>query len=151
MTTIQKASQNSTELALYVDLPKFDFPVVFGEMVNPLNIGSVAASFFLFINDVKEYIIPDPTLALGNPQQPTSSQQLNAATTSQPTLANPDRSSNAHPTERAGQYSLILDPDIVRDNPVEAKHRRLVRSHRNGPLDRDLKPNPKIRDELNVS
>lgn len=47
-------------------------------------------------------------------------------------------------------YSIVLDPDLLRDNPVEAKHRRLVRSHRNGPLDRDLKPNPKIRDELNV-
>ncbi|KAG1434614.1 hypothetical protein G6F56_014249 [Rhizopus delemar] len=48
-------------------------------------------------------------------------------------------------------YSIVFDPDLHRDNPVEAKHRRLVRSHRSGPLDRDLKPNPKIRDELNVS
>lgn len=47
-------------------------------------------------------------------------------------------------------FSSIIDPEIVRDNPVEAKHRRLVRSHRNGPLDRELKPNAKIRDELNV-
>jgi phosphatidylinositol 3-kinase len=47
-------------------------------------------------------------------------------------------------------YAVVLDTDFQRDNPVEAKHRRLVRSHRNGPLDRDLKPNPKIRDELNV-
>lgn len=38
----------------------------------------------------------------------------------------------------------------MRKNPVEAKHRRLVRDHRNGPLDRELKPNAKIRDELNV-
>lgn len=45
----------------------------------------------------------------------------------------------------------VVDPEIVRENPVEAKHRRLVRSHRNGPLDRELKPNAKIRDELNVS
>jgi len=45
----------------------------------------------------------------------------------------------------------IVDPEIVRKNPVEAKHRRLVRDHRNGPLDRELKPNAKIRDELNVS
>lgn len=52
---------------------------------------------------------------------------------------------------KAIHYSIVLDPDLLRDNPVEAKHRRLVRSHRNGPLDRDLKPNPKIRDELNVS
>lgn len=38
---------------------------------------------------------------------------------------------------------------MVRENPVEAKHRRLVRGHRSGPLDRELKPNAKIRDELN--
>lgn len=44
----------------------------------------------------------------------------------------------------------LIDPDIVRDNIVEAKHRRLVRGHRSGPLDRELKPNAKIRDELNV-
>ncbi|KAG0371238.1 Phosphatidylinositol (PI) 3-kinase [Gamsiella multidivaricata] len=42
----------------------------------------------------------------------------------------------------------VEDPEMSRENPVEAKHRRLVRSHRNGPLDRELKPNPKIRDEL---
>lgn len=46
---------------------------------------------------------------------------------------------------------IVDDPEIARENPVEAKHRRLVRSHRNGPLDRQLKPNPKIRDELAVS
>jgi hypothetical protein len=44
----------------------------------------------------------------------------------------------------------VLDHEISRTNPVEDKHRRLVRSHRSGPLDRDLKPNARIRDELNV-
>ncbi len=44
----------------------------------------------------------------------------------------------------------VLDPEMARTNPVEDKHRRLVRSHRSGPLDRDLKPNARIRDELNV-
>jgi hypothetical protein len=38
-----------------------------------------------------------------------------------------------------------------RENPVEDKHRRLVRSHRSSPYDRELKPNAKIRDELGVS
>lgn len=46
---------------------------------------------------------------------------------------------------------VVVDPEIARTNPVEDKHRRLVRSHRSGPLDRDLKPNARIRDELNVS
>lgn len=44
----------------------------------------------------------------------------------------------------------VVDPDIVHENPVEDKHRRLVRSHRNSPYDRDLKPNAKNRDELAV-
>jgi hypothetical protein len=33
---------------------------------------------------------------------------------------------------------------------VEDKHRRLVRSHRSGPFDRELKPDPNIRDQLSV-
>lgn len=45
---------------------------------------------------------------------------------------------------------IVEDHEIARENPVEAKHRRLVRSHRNSSLDRELKPNPKIRDELSV-
>ena len=40
---------------------------------------------------------------------------------------------------------------MILENPVEDKHRRLVRSHRSGPLDREMKPNAVIRDELNVS
>lgn len=45
---------------------------------------------------------------------------------------------------------VVVDPEIARTNPVEDKHRRLVRSHRSGPLDRELKPNAKLRDDLNV-
>ncbi|UKZ82179.1 hypothetical protein TrVFT333_009963 [Trichoderma virens FT-333] len=47
---------------------------------------------------------------------------------------------------------MTYDPEVgQRDNPAEAKHRRLFRSsHRHGILDRDLKPNAKVRDELNV-
>ena len=45
----------------------------------------------------------------------------------------------------------VVDPDLVNmDNPVENKHRKLARSYRTGPLDKNLKPNAKIRDELNV-
>ena len=45
----------------------------------------------------------------------------------------------------------IVDPEIARENPVEDKHRRLIRSHRSGALDRELKPNAKDRDELAVN
>jgi phosphatidylinositol 3-kinase len=53
---------------------------------------------------------------------------------------------------RAAEASFIkvVDLEMFRENPVENKHRKLVRSHRNGPMDRDLKPNSKIRDDLNV-
>ncbi|KAJ5754612.1 Phosphatidylinositol 3-kinase [Penicillium manginii] len=45
----------------------------------------------------------------------------------------------------------IYDPEVgMTGNPCEDKHRRLIRSHRTGIMDRDLKPNPKNRDELNV-
>ncbi|KAJ3026670.1 UNVERIFIED_CONTAM: Phosphatidylinositol (PI) 3-kinase [Siphonaria sp. JEL0065] len=82
---------------LYIDLPKFDFPLIHHE---------------------KEYVLPSNIT---------------------PLIPN-----TVH------QYRRIYDPEIARgDNPVEAKHRKLARSHRNGPLDRDLKPNAKIRDELN--
>jgi len=48
-------------------------------------------------------------------------------------------------------FWTVIDPDIARENPVEDKNRRLVRSHRSSPYDRELKPNAKIRDELGVS
>uniref|UniRef100_A0A060TBU9 Phosphatidylinositol 3-kinase VPS34 n=1 Tax=Blastobotrys adeninivorans TaxID=409370 RepID=A0A060TBU9_BLAAD len=44
----------------------------------------------------------------------------------------------------------VRDPEQSRENPIEAKYRRLIRSHKSGPLDKELKPNAKIRDELNV-
>ncbi|KAI8618326.1 kinase-like domain-containing protein [Chytriomyces sp. MP71] len=81
---------------LYIELPKFDFPVIHHE---------------------KEYTLPIATM-------PLQAQSIN-------------------------QFRRIYDPETTRDNPVENKHRKLGRSHRNGPLDRDLKPNAKIRDELN--
>ena len=53
----------------------------------------------------------------------------------------------------------IYDPESIRimadvngeGNPVEAKYRRLARSHRTGRGDRELKPGPDMRDLLNVS
>ncbi|ORZ20587.1 kinase-like domain-containing protein [Absidia repens] len=129
----KKASLSSDSLALYIELPKFDFPVVYGDT---------------------EYKLLDPTRILGDQQAPapqTNTAIANAMNQPMHNANNNDtRRLSQHPTESTlTHYSVILDPDLLRDNPVEAKHRRLVRSHRNGPLDRDLKPNPKIRDELN--
>lgn len=45
----------------------------------------------------------------------------------------------------------LYDPDSWRENPVEIKHRKLLRSQRLGDEGRDLKPGPADRDRLNVS
>jgi phosphatidylinositol 3-kinase len=97
----------SGQVFVYIDFPRFDFPVIFSDW---------------------EY--PEP------------------ATTS--TLAGVFMTRGVIEEGDGGPAGFVADAEGTRDNPVEAKHRRLVRSHRNGPLDRDLKPNAKIRDELNV-
>lgn len=43
---------------------------------------------------------------------------------------------------------LTFDPELMKDNPVENKHRTLARSHRTDRIDRELKPTSKIRDEI---
>ncbi|RIB03510.1 atypical PIKK PI3K protein kinase [Gigaspora rosea] len=107
----KQESSKSKNLYLYIDLPKFDFPVVFSEPVS------------------MDYPVPSVT-------QP-------------PVVVNSHGHTSTVTTSSDPNIILIIDPEIARENPVEAKHRRIVRSHRNGPFDRDLKPNAKIRDELN--
>ncbi|KAJ1806698.1 Phosphatidylinositol (PI) 3-kinase, partial [Coemansia sp. RSA 2599] len=51
---------------------------------------------------------------------------------------------------RDPKYCLVFDPEMYRDNPAEGKHRRLLRGYRSGLLDRELKPNATIRDQLNT-
>lgn len=98
-----------------------------------------------------EYNLPGPFTVVQNSTAPNINDDdpLMAAMSQQ---IYPDQHNSITDLDRQTlmHYSIVLDPDFQRENPVEAKHRRLVRSHRNGPLDRDLKPNPKIRDELNV-
>ncbi|GAA6023183.1 hypothetical protein JCM11491_003292 [Sporobolomyces phaffii] len=121
---IHKAeSEKSENLFLYIDLPKFDFPVVFSEAEYPLPV----------LSSLTHSSAVGPTLASSS-----------VAGTSTPSQLNPNTLSSSE-----SNLFSIVDPEIVRKNPVEAKHRRLVRDHRNGPLDRELKPNAKIRDELN--
>ena len=40
--------------------------------------------------------------------------------------------------------------EMLQENLVEIKHHKLVRSIRSGTVSRDLKPNAKTRDQLNV-
>ncbi|KAF9000637.1 atypical/PIKK/PI3K protein kinase [Cyathus striatus] len=106
-------TEKSENLFLYIDLPRFDFPVIFSEPeATPIASSS------------------------SNTQQP----HAHAIVTPAITLSL---------TAEPGLWSVI-DPELAHQNPVEDKHRRLVRSHRSSPYDRELKPNAKIRDELAV-
>ncbi|KAI5777686.1 kinase-like domain-containing protein [Geopyxis carbonaria] len=120
----QSSAASKDEHYLYIDFPRFDFPVTYAD---------------------HEYIsasnpLPDDS-ALGTSPAAVTGQRPAPS-------VNPEAAAGG----AVGPPRLILkvyDPEVARDNPAESKHRRLVRSHRNGPLDRDLKPNAKIRDELN--
>lgn len=105
-------TEKSENLYLYIDLPRFDFPVVFSEPVS----SSIPATSTAPLPSTSQLPVPSPAAA------------------------------NALISDL--NLWSIVDPEIVRENPVEDKHRRLVRSHRSSPYDRELKPNAKIRDEL---
>ncbi|KAH7390258.1 kinase-like domain-containing protein [Cadophora sp. MPI-SDFR-AT-0126] len=113
---------------LYVELPRFDFPIVFADHEYP----------------------PPPISSL----QHLSASQSNIILKPPPEVQygpgiNGLRDNDDHGL--GGRLVRVYDPEVgARDNPAESKHRRLVRSHRTGVLDRDLKPNAKVRDELNA-
>ncbi|KAJ5689498.1 Phosphatidylinositol 3-kinase [Penicillium macrosclerotiorum] len=106
---------------LYVDFPRFDHPIVWAD---------------------HQY-----------PPPPISSYPQNAP-------IHPNSALKPVPEVRFGpgidggdgtEVVKIYDPEVGQTgNPCEDKHRRLIRSHRTGFMDRDLRPNPKNRDELNV-
>ncbi|KAG9105258.1 Phosphatidylinositol (PI) 3-kinase, partial [Ceratobasidium sp. 392] len=105
----------SESLFLYIDLPRFDFPVLFTEP-EALNLPPSTSSHA----PVPPSVTPVTVGAVAPLMDFKAEMQIWG----------------------------IVDPDIARENPVEDKHRRLVRGHRGGPLDRELKPDAKIRDEL---
>ncbi|KIR59973.1 phosphatidylinositol 3-kinase [Cryptococcus bacillisporus CA1873] len=107
------ATEKSDNLYLYVDLPKFDFPVVFSE---------------------QESLITLPTQPVVHPPSQNS----------QPTSALPPNLLSNDP-----HLWKTYDPEAWRENPVEIKHRKLLRSQRLGDEGRDLKPGPADRDRLN--
>ena len=115
---------------LFVDFPRFDFPIVFTDYeYTPTPVSSMAHHSQ---NTGNINLKPPPEVHFGP--------GINAAGN-----GIGDDDDNAPPLIR------IYDPEVgVKDNPAESKHRRLVRSTRTGILDRDLKPNAKIRDELNT-
>lgn len=121
---INKQSSTSSERKgghyLFIEFPRFDFPVVYSDY---------------------EYA--------STSHLTTVNSSISPSTTTPPSVAQRATPQSNSDTSGLGFTMRVYDPEITRDNPAESKHRRLVRSHRNGPLDRDLKPNAKIRDELN--
>ncbi|KAI0101268.1 phosphatidylinositol 3-kinase [Daldinia grandis] len=113
---------------LNVELPRFDFPVVFADHEYP----PPPISSFQHLSASQSNIIlkPPPEVSYG------------------PGINGPGDGGNI--MDR--RIVRIYDPEVgARDNPAESKHRRLVRSqHRHGILDKDLRPNAKVRDELNM-
>ena len=115
-----KADTDDENFILYVEFPRFDHPIVWAD---------------------HEY-----------PPPPVSSYP-------QTSHINPHSALKPIPEVRLGPgiegangdgVIRIYDPEVGQTgNPCEDKHRRLIRSHRTGIMDRDLKPNPKNRDELN--
>lgn len=110
---------------LFIELPRFDFPIVFAD---------------------HEYV-PAPMSLL----QHLSTSQSNIILKPPPEVQlGPGINASDDTTGYGGRLVKICDPEVgTRDNPAESKHRRLVRSYRSGMLDKDLKPNAKVRDELN--
>lgn len=116
-------SLQSEDIFLYVDLPRFEIPIVYCE---------------------QEASLPTPAAAIGS-QTTQSGPLINDAT------VGPNAGTSSASRGIDASLFTVYDGDMLmeRENPVEAKHRRLVRSHRSGPLDRELKPNANVRDELN--
>ncbi|KAI5305831.1 Phosphatidylinositol (PI) 3-kinase [Ascosphaera atra] len=126
LTAEEKFRMNSDleNFYLYIELPRYDFPIIFEDF----------------------YYDEQPTEESDSKSKPGQG----------------GRSSKPAPEVHLGpgiadgglgdwaDVFKVYDPEIgQKSNPVEEKHRRLTRSRRTGFMDRDLKPNPKTRDELN--
>ena len=127
---VESDEEEGERYTLLIDFPKFDFPVVFTD---------------------HEYA-PPPISSQAHHAPPTGNVNLKPPPEVQlgPGI-NGTGNGIGDDDENAPPLIRIYDPEVgAKDNPAESKHRRLVRSHRTGVLDRDLKPNAKIRDELNT-
>ena len=119
--------EDEENFTLYIDLPRFDFPVVFED---------------------HEY---EPSKLIREFQSTPSASGVNMKQPAPEVKYGPGIA-GAEAQAEDEQYPVItiFDPEqFQRDNPCETKHRRLVRSDRNTYVDRDQKPNAKLRDELN--
>lgn len=125
-----RLDEGEKKFTLIIDFPRFDFPIVFTDFEYappPISSQTHHAPSSGTVN-----LKPPPEVHLG------------------PGINSPGGVAGTDDLTAPPLIS-IYDPEVgAKDNPAESKHRRLVRSHRTGILDRDLKPNAKIRDELNT-
>ncbi|KAJ9602650.1 Phosphatidylinositol (PI) 3-kinase [Cladophialophora chaetospira] len=119
-------SDDEERFTLYIDFPRWDFPVIFEDFgYEPSRLMKE------FSSNLSGSVLspkPQPEVRYGP--------GIAAGTT----------------VVDDEEYPIvqIFDPEqFQRENPCESKHRRLVRSDRNAFSDSDQKPNAKMRDELN--
>lgn len=118
---------DNEKFTLNIELPRFDFPVVFSDHEYPPP--PISSMQHLSSSQSNIILKPPPEVQFGP--------GINGI-------------GEGNDSGFSGRLVRIYDPEVgARDNPAESKHRRLVRSHRTGVMDRDLKPNAKVRDELN--
>ena len=118
--------EDQEQFTLYIEFPRWDFPVVFEDY--EYEPPKIIRQFQSIPSSTDPVTKPAPEVRLG------------------PGIAG----GNDPEEDEASRVIRIYDPEqFQRDNPCEVKHRRLIRSDRNGYMDRDLKPNAKLRDELN--
>lgn len=111
---------------LYIELPRFDHSIVFTDHEYP----------------------PPPISSIQMAQS-----QMPAGVTFKPPpevqLGPGIHTENGDGDGVGGKLFSVYDPEVgYADNPAEFKHRRLLRGQRDA-VDKDLKPNPKMRDFLN--
>ncbi|PSS28096.1 hypothetical protein M430DRAFT_132268 [Amorphotheca resinae ATCC 22711] len=127
---IYEDSVEDERFTLHVELPRFDFPIVFADHEYPPP--PISSLQHLSTSQSNIILKPPPEVQYGPGIHG---------------LGDNDNDDEGF----GGRLVRVYDPEVgARDNPAESKHRRLVRSHRTGVLDRDLKPNAKVRDELNA-
>lgn len=126
--TGDERERGPSNFMLNIELPRFDFPIVFADHEYPPP--PVSSLQHLSSSQSNIVLKPPPEVHFG------------------PGINGVDDADEGY----GGRLIQVYDPEVgARDNPAESKHRRLVRSqHRNGILDKDLKPNAKVRDELNL-
>ncbi|PWZ02567.1 phosphatidylinositol 3-kinase [Testicularia cyperi] len=157
-------SEASDKLFLYIDMPRFELPIVFCEpeslLATPDHAGGSAVPSTLAAaalgahsgmasSAASTHTSVTTTNTLNSAATHAAYEQSSTVGSTAAAAAAAAALSTGDPNRITPSMFTIFDPEVARANPVEAKHRRLVRSHRTGPLDRELKPSAEVRDELN--